>query len=239
MSTLYSERDRAFTEKAHLVAQQVIYPEFFKCAPSDIGYQDGLYQSDFKIELKLLDTWMAIDRILRVPAPVDLGWLEFTAQERFERPSAASYRNVSVTHLNTDTETLSELYKIKASYFVSGYFDEHRNVLVGKMHVCSVERMLKAIQDNELNFYKKPNNKNQDFVTFGYEDLERVGAVLMRIDFDFNPYRVYWPDKELGKRLGAIESGMTQLLDQTKSAKPIRRGNVVDMTGELFKPMAA
>jgi hypothetical protein len=249
--TGYSPEDRKHTEDAHIAAQRIIYPEFFQVPFDSISYQAGIeyIESDGSpgvVDIKWFDSWMSIDRILRVPAPVEKSWLEFTIQERFERASAASYRNISITHLNTATGNVSELYKIKAHYFVSGYFDGKN--FVGKAHICSVERILKKTQSGELRFFKKPNHKNQDFITYGYDDLERCGAMLMQIDFNKEPPAVYIPEQATLQRIDGLEANLCelnhhvkttnslllQLLNQTKSVKPLRHGNVIPINGKLF-----
>lgn len=255
-STGYSSIDRNHTEQAHRVARKIIYPTFFNVPADSISYQKGIeyLKSDGSpalANIQWFDSWMSIDRILRVPAPVEMSWLEFTVQERFERASAASYRNISITHLNTATGNVSELYKIKAHYFVSGYFDGVN--FVGKAHICSVERILKKTQSGELRFFKKPNWKNQDFITYGYDDLDRVGAMLMQIDFSAEKPVVYIPEQatlqridNLQQELAAIccqtkttNSLLLQLLDQKKAVKPIKRDNVVHINGGLFEEGAS
>ncbi len=248
--TGYSAIDRDHTEKAHLAARQALYPAFFNVPFDAISYQEGIEYfkedgSQGRVGIQWLDSWMSIDRILRVPAPVERSWLEFTVQERFERASAASYRNISITHLNTATGNVSELYKIKAHYFVSGYFDGAR--FVGKAHICSVERILKKTQSGELRFFKKANHKNQDFITYGYDDLERAGAMLMQIDFSAEAPVVYVPEQATLQRIDHLQQALDsvcgqakttnslllQLLDQTKAVKPIKRGNVVPINGSF------
>lgn len=252
----YSNTDRDFTESAHLLAREAIYPVLFNCPSDRIEYRDGIeYMKDGatkELPLWWLDSWMAIDRILRVPAPTRLGYVEVTVQERFERTPAASHRNISVTEFNVASGNPSELYKIKSLYFVSGYFDRTDNRFFGKTHVCSTERILKAVASGQLRWYTKPNHKGQDFVTFGYEDLMSVDAVLMAFDFRFDPPIVSIPGNEIARKLDeaiqtsretsrqqAVVMGMPkELIDRFPSKKP---GRVLQLaaTNDLFADKTA
>lgn len=253
MRTGYSEQDRALTEKAHLAARRMIYPEFFGCDPDRIEYNEqgieyiNRHHNRSILPIEWLDSWMSIDRILRVPAPVPLGYVEFTIQERFERGTAEKWRNISITHFNLATENPSEFYKIKAHYFVSGYFDADESKMVGKAHVCNVERILKAVQSGALKFYKNNNHKNQDFLTFGYDDLESVGAVLMCADFRSNPVVYRFPDaidaarhdelmrsiRELSRENAIVIANQKVLHEHLLKRRPTRQqsqsGNVIEL----------
>jgi|GEM_PF-4044424 len=236
-STGYSSIDRNHTEQAHRAAQKSIYPIFFDTPVGSIQYMDGITcffkNEERTIGLDLLDGWLGIDRILRVPAPVKLNYLEYTIQERFEREPAASHRNISITHLNLATGNPSELYKLKAHYFVSGYFNG--NNFIGKAHVCSVERILKSIQTGQLRYYTKQNHKNQDFITCGYDDLEQVGAVLLKLDFDTSPISIYWPDKLLIEMINKNHNELMNIIKTKKThhrkTEHARDDNVIDLFG--------
>ena len=252
--TLYSKNDRNHTEAAHLLARELIYPEFFGCDADKIEYRDGI---DYitrtgepnTLPLAWCDSWMAIDRILRVPAPtLHRKYVEMTIQERFERAPAASHRNISVTEFNTATGNPSELYKIKSLYFVSGYYDEVANKFVGKTHICSTERILKAVQDGRLRYYTKDNHKNQTFVTFGYEDLMSVDAVLMVFDFRYYPPVVTTPDTALRRAVDeAIQTAretsrqqvmtlgmLKELMDRMPAKKQAKVLRLAASHGDLF-----
>ena len=75
-STGYSSIDRNHTEQAHRAAQKSIYPIFFDTPVGSIQYMDGITcffkNEERTIGLDLLDGWLGIDMILRVPAPVKL-----------------------------------------------------------------------------------------------------------------------------------------------------------------------
>jgi len=235
--TEFSPQDYSFSQAAHQAAQRMIYPRYFNVACEDIQYMRGIEfikEGETKIApIDFLDSWMAIDRILRVPAPVELGYLEFTVQERFERTGQESYRNVTITHRNVAAGNVSELYKLKAHLFVSGYFNG--KTITGKTHICNVERILSKVQSGELRYYKKDNHKNQDFLTFGFDDLERVGATICEIDFGYDPPRYHFPDRAFLQEIKRLEneqkitnSLLLQLLNKTKVVKPINHGNVID-----------
>jgi hypothetical protein len=250
--TRYSEQDRSHTEVAHLAAREQIYPTFFDCQADKIEYRDGIdyitkQGNQHKMPMDWLDSWMSIDRILRIPAPLRLGYVEVTIQERFERASAASHRNISVTEFNVATGNPSELYKIKSLYFVSGYFDQSTNKFVGKTHICNTERILKAVAEGRLRYYTKPNHKNQDFVTFGYEDLMAVDAVLMAFDFRHDPPIITTPGnavqraldeaiqtaRETSRQQAVLMGMLKELIDRTPARKA---GRVLHLAGakDLF-----
>lgn len=254
MSKGYSEENRSHTENAHLLARELIYPRYFNCPADKIEYRDDVeyVRRDGQksvIDKEKLDGIFAIDRVIRPPAPVDLGYVEVTVQERFERAHAAAYRNISITHFTAAARNPGELYKIKATYFVSGYFDERENVMVGKAHVCSVQRILEGVQNGSLKFYTKENTKklNQEFLTFGYEDLERVGAVMMAIDFRHDPVQVYEPGNAVFRELAEVNASIRELSRQNVSMmgmlkqmldRPLgKTGKVLSLvpkTGDLF-----
>lgn len=251
--TGYSADDRNHTEKAHLCAKISLYPAFFGCDADQIEYQEGIEYIDDSGKNRLApldwcDKWLSIDRVLRVPAPTRLGYLEFTVQERFERAQAASHRNISITEFNVATKNPSELYKIKTHYFVSGYYDASTNRLVGKAHVCNTERILKAVADGGLKYYTKPNDKSQTFITLGYDDLRRVGAVLMAIDFRADPPLIERMDdrvlsavdelllsyRELSRGQAVLMGMMRDLIDLQPAKKKPVASLVATKTKDLF-----
>ena len=244
MSTPYSEQDRQQTEKAHLKARIDLYPAFFGRKPEQISYPDSIsyFQRNGepgKIPLQLLDQCMAIDRIIRVETDcVQQGYVEYTAQERFLRSDSAKYRHICITHFNKATANVSELYKLKPHYFVSGYFmDEEASDLesrfVGKTHICNVERLLRAISDGEISYGLKDNHKNQDFITLCFEDLMAIdGIVVFRIDYECYPPQVWRPSSDklidINRKLDLIIQAVTK----PEKIKHLGKDNIHPLFGE-------
>lgn len=250
--TGYSTSDRNHTEKAHLCAQRCIYPAFFNCDAGEIEYRDGIEWIDDNgkkrtAPIDWCDKWLSIDRVLRVPAPTRLGYLEFTVQERFERAKQASMRNISITEFNVATNNPSELYKIKTHYFVSGYFDSDANAMAGKAHICNTERILKAVSDGGLKYYTKPNDKSQTFITLGYDDLRRVGAVLMALDFRVNPPLIERADDRVLSALDEVlmshrehsrEQAITRgMLREILDRLPVKKKQALSVVDEKTKDL--
>lgn len=244
MSTPYSTQDRNHTEKAHLKARVDLYPAFFGRRPDQISYPEFIpyFQRNGtpgEIPLKLLDQCMAIDRIIRVETDrIQCGYVEYTVQERFERSAAALHRNISITHYNKSTANVSELYKLKPHYFVSGYFlDNADNDLesrfVGKAHVCNVARLLRAISDGEIRYNLKENHKNQDFMTLLFEDLMSIdGIVVCRIDFDCYPPQIWQPSNDKMVDINRKLNLIMQALAKPEKPKHLGKADVIPLFGE-------
>lgn len=246
MSTPYSEQDRKHTENAHLKARVDIYPAFFGRFPEQISYPDSIPYfkrngEPGEIPLQLLDQCMAIDRIIRVETDcVQRGYVEYTAQERFERADAVRHRNISITHFNKATANVSELYKLKPHYFVSGYFliskdSDLESRFVGKAHICNVERLLRAISDGEISYNIKDNHKSQDFITLLFEDLMAIdGIVVFRIDFECYPPQVWRPSSDklidINRKLDLIIQAVTK----PEKIKHLGKDNIHHLFGESY-----
>jgi len=172
--TLYEQDNADFSNRAHLRARDVLYPRIFNVRREQLEFEDTLLaQSD---RAAILDGEMGVDRIVRVtvhnlPAP-----LVFMVQERFRRPEFARYRDLTVTEWNHASGQPSELYKINAGLFVYGYFDENSGRFSDAI-VIGVTDMLFALAQGRLRYERRMNKKQQSFLAFRFEDLERAGVV--------------------------------------------------------------
>lgn len=77
--------------------------------------------------------------------------------------------------------------------------------------------------------------RSQVYGWFLYADQQKIGSTAMPL----LTRDVLAMFESLQTQLDVHNRLLLQLLDQTKSVKPIRRGSVIDMTGELFNQASA
>ena len=166
--TPYSRTNRQFTERAHELAQQQVYPDMFGVAVEQIDYQ---LLKDDTARAFLLDTAVAVDRLLRVTVKHLRMPITFDVQERFRRPQYHRFQDITITEWNHNTNQPSELYKIRAGWFVYGYYDDQRGVFLDVVAI-PVPELLWAITSGRLPHKTGDNPRsNQTFVAVRIPDL--------------------------------------------------------------------
>ena len=186
MYTPYSTTNAKFSNDCHELAQEFIYPKLFGVDRSGLEFFD----SDEKIAT-FLDVEMAIDRRVRV----DNGFakpFEFHIQERFRRPIAAHWRDITITKWNHNSNLPSELFKIKSGVFVYGYGNDplHPTDFI-EVVVCDTSKVLTGISNGKLKYGTKPNPRsNQSFIYIKFDALKKYHA----IDHHYRPGQMSFLD---------------------------------------------
>jgi hypothetical protein len=176
MRTPFSNENKGFSDKAHENAKTSVYPKMLNV---DVGRISYAVQEDLLIDKawEQLDGKMAIDRIVKLSVQGLRYPLELTVQERFRRPSALSKQDITITEYNPKSDTPSELYKIKAHYFVYGYYDEYKNQMMDCIAV-NVAEMLTGIATSNLKYTTARNpTTSQPFIAITFDDLHTAGLV--------------------------------------------------------------
>jgi hypothetical protein len=166
--TPHSKANQRFTDAAHECAKAVVYPDMFGVERHQIDYTplDGDEE-----RARLLDTTVAVDRLFRVTVTHLRLPIPSTIQERFRRVEYAKFDDITITEWNNNTNLPSELYKIRADWFVYGYFDQERRhfLRVVAVPMPNLKRML--VRD-ELPHAKGQNPRTgQTFITIRMPDL--------------------------------------------------------------------
>jgi len=176
--TPYSKDNAAFSEQAHVAAQDLIYPAIFRTSRDKLTFESTLVNDSAKGEV--LDGDMAIDKIVKVAAVHDLFKqpIQFTVQERFRRMEFMKWQDITITEWNNRSGLPSELYKLSANIFVYGYYDPAANSF-GDAIALNVTSLLTRLCDGELQFaYNKNPRSNQDFIGVKFMAMSQAGCVI-------------------------------------------------------------
>lgn len=192
--TPYNAKRAGFSERAHLLAQSVFYPQLFAVNREDLSFENtnidvGTTRS------QILDGEMGIDRIVRVSLPDFAAPLVFTIQERFREVRFERYQDITVTEWNIASGTPSELFKIMAGFFVYGYYNEATRQL-GEVVAVDVPEFLRQLAVGNLPYERgTKGGGSQTFLTFSFHDLEASGALIFRLS-KCKPLLVPGPPKQ-------------------------------------------
>jgi len=183
-ATRYDEGNAAFSNKAHAAARNVLYPLLFDAASDKLSFDnDTLLQHGERGAV--LDGQMGIDRIVNVTVDKLRAPLRFTVQERFRRPNYTTYRDLTVTEWNHASNLPSELYKITADYFLYGYYDDAQGVFQEAIAI-SVPDLLLSVSKHNIPYVMKPNKKQQTFLAFKFDDLDKAGLIRLWYPKDYS-----------------------------------------------------
>ena len=177
--TRYDRERQAFSDKGHLKAQSMVYPELFNV---------GRDKLDFTVideeEQKKQDYTYGIDRTVKVEVLRLKDKLSFTAQERFRHPKFIDYQDVTITEWNNNSNLPSELYKIHADLFVYGYYDLPSDSLIEAIafHVSPFKMRL---AQGKVDYLRGSNDKNQSFIKVKFEALKKSGLVVFHRRWGF------------------------------------------------------
>lgn len=187
MNTPYSIDNQAFSDRAHCLAREAIYPSLFDAAADALTFDDvtGVEAERNKV----LDGEMAVDKIVNVTVHGLGAPLIFTVQERFRRPDAARFRDITITEWNNNSNKPSELYKIRAWLFLYGYYDADCNHFVGETVVVNVPALWLRLATNQIEYASGRNPRsNQRFITVSFDALREYGLV---------EWRQIWPRRQI------------------------------------------
>lgn len=190
MRTPFEIKNKEFTDKCHLIAQEKFYPVLFGT------HQDMLEFVDTSLALgdkeQILDGQMAVDRIVRVTTSSLRAPLEFTVQERFRHPKFQHWQDVTITEWNHNSNLPSELYKLNAGIFVYGYANnsiEPTDFL--EAYAVNTTRVLYLIATGQIYYIYGMNKKNQSFIGLQLKDLRNSGC--MEVEYFNNTEQAYVP----------------------------------------------
>ena len=176
--TEFTKANSDFSDLAHLVARQCVYPMFFKTA--NIEYQNTTLSESLSNGKR--DAEQAIDRICHVA--INDKWLDrslkFTIQERFRRMRFQEFKDITLTVWNHASGLPSELYKIEADYFVYGYYDDIDKVLHDVV-IVDVPELKRKIALGALTYEKGMNKKNQSFISIPFDSLYQAGLIVWHL----------------------------------------------------------
>jgi hypothetical protein len=179
MQTPYDKDRQEFSDKGHLKAQSMVYPDLFQVKRD---------QLDFTViddeEQKKQDYTYGIDRTVKVEVARLKDKLSFTAQERFRHPKFIDYQDVTITEWNNNSNLPSELYKIHADLFVYGYYDLATNSLIEAI-VFPVLLFKIRLAQGKIGYKRGMNNKNQSFITVTFETLKKADLVIFHNRWGF------------------------------------------------------
>lgn len=178
LRTKYEPEKGAFSQKAHIAAQQQFYPLLFNVTSSNLQYEDVTFANNEKdLRHKILDGEMGIDRIIRVTIPKLNAPLPFTVQERFREIEYQNYQDITITEYNYASEQISELYKLLASFFVYGYYDKDKNSIKQAIMLFPSELLLAIVKEDIFIEDIKKNKKEQTFITISFKTLREKGLI--------------------------------------------------------------
>jgi hypothetical protein len=220
-ATPFSNANKEFSDKAHLAARRLIYPQMFKALPQNISYET---QEEITSERGgALDGDMSIDRVVKVTVSGFRAPFTFTVQERFRKPENAKWQDITITEWNTRSNTPSELYKISANFFLYGYYDDLRMSFVDAL-IINVPSMMYSIATGAFRPDRRNNPRSdQPFLCLKFDDLHRAGLVMYRMQA---PITRVEPNKIISIAEFAQERTQAELLDAISFlAEQLKKGS--------------
>lgn len=171
--THYEKHQGTFSDKAHMLARELVYPSFFGNRPERyVIHRVGDGEENTRLDgEQAIDLTVYSKKAERLRHP-----LGFTFQERFRRRRYEPYSDVTITEFNEASGKPSELYKIEATYFTYGYFGEIENTF-GRVIIFNVQELKRLISKNALRFTTNQNPKKQSFVCIPIAALEHYGLI--------------------------------------------------------------
>lgn len=176
MSQTRFDSDRAaFSDAAHLVARRVVYPAVFR------GHQLSFESTRLGTSERntVFDGDMGIDRLVRLTVKDLLSPISFSVQERFQSPKYEWRQDLTITEWNHASGKPGELHKLFADLFLAGCYDPERDRLLNAIVVPCIWLKL-AIAHGDLPYRRVVTPKQQSFLSFAFDDLERIGIALIR-----------------------------------------------------------
>lgn len=176
--TIYQPENAEFSDKAHIAARTKLYPYIFNKHHNQLLFEN--ISSDTSPKGRILDGEMGVDRLLKVTVPDLRNPLVFTVQERFRRPSYAKFKDITITEWNNASNQPSELYKINAGIFLYGYYDINTNAFIDAIAINTTDLLI-MLAKQQIEFSSNSNQKQQNFLTFKFDDLYKADLVLYQL----------------------------------------------------------
>ena len=176
-STPYLSENGEFSDRCHMLARKLFYPDMFEVDPSNITFENTTIGNGERANI--LDGELAVDRTITVDRNNGLMPMMKYIQERFRRPDSSKYRDLTITEWNHNSGLPSELYKLKGGYFIYGYANHPANPTnFIEVVSCMVQPMVSAIENKQIQFIRKPNPRTgQTFICLKFDDLKAAGLI--------------------------------------------------------------
>jgi len=166
-----------------MAARRLLYPLIFQVPEQALKYESMTRWANER--QRIFDGEMAIDRLVKVSAPRLAEPLTFTIQERFRNRYGTDwhgdivdytkkYTDVTITEWNHASNLPSELFKIRAGYFIYAYYDPAIDTFF-KPIMVNVPKLLLTIVHDEIPWDRDYNPKQQSFLGFPYDELKSLG----------------------------------------------------------------
>lgn len=180
VATRYDSDRAQWSQRAHLTARRVLYPALFACEEADMEFRECDAAPAGTPE-RLMDTALGIDKVVLVRDPLFRLPIRSTVQERFQTPTNARRRNITITEFNEATGQPSELYKMVAQWFVGAFMTDDALTMTEGVAV-SVADLRRAMRARHLAFdLEKRNDKGQPFVRIEFDDLIKLGIAQVYV----------------------------------------------------------
>jgi len=176
MITPYSPKNAKHSNDAHIAAQSQVYPKIFNTLQEKLSFETVTFDSNPRH--KILDGEMAVDRIVKVNINSLQYPLSFTVQERFRRPDARKWQDITITEWNHKSNLPSELYKLSGGLFVYGYYNQVTDI-VEQFVVFSSSQVLLSLARGDLHWDVECNKRTkQTFIALSFKLLRDNGLIL-------------------------------------------------------------
>lgn len=155
--------------EAHQAAEKQFYPAMWP--GRELAFTDATGTT--------ADTMLAIDYAVEVSLP---GWaapFKFWIQERWRDPAFYwTYRDVTITSWNRNSDTPSELHHFAAGIFVYGYYNRQRGTIAGAFAYAAAKMLYLATTGAIRLHPLPPNDRNQEVVGLDRRELYAQGCLL-------------------------------------------------------------
>lgn len=170
MRTPHSKENHKRTDRAHLAAQDLLYPQIFQCPREWMTFESPSFTDTERG--RVLDGELKVDRVVHIQRPDFEHEFEFTIQERFRRVQENQpYRDITIAEECLNSGTPSELYNCHASFFLYGYYDKASNTFERTVAV-DVFYLRYFLMHRHLTYTTRTHKtQNKRFATVSFEDL--------------------------------------------------------------------
>lgn len=177
--TPFDEGNKAFTERAHEMAREQVYPHLFP-GSAEVEFE-SVDRGGSDIH-DILDRQLGVDVRIHVNVPRLGQPVPMHIQERFRKPEYRDFQDVTITKFNNKSGERSEVSKIAAQWLIYGYYEDTLREV--QEAVCvNIPVLLRRIAAGEIEYEdKSENEKQQEFINIGFSELDRVGALAFHLD---------------------------------------------------------
>ncbi len=180
-STKYNKEYADFSDRAHFSAQSKLYPDIFGVDKENIEFEFNTGEvMEHNRKGEALDGDLGIDRVARIDKGGFKEPIRVTIQERFRTPEFLGFNDITITEWNNASDRRSEFYKLTAHLFVYAFWDEKRDKFLDAIAVNTYGLMNRVVR-GDINYDRKTNCKDQTFLIFDVDDLEKYNLIEYRM----------------------------------------------------------